>query len=241
MRLISTEDYDALSSLGADLVVNTITEKPDATLILATGNTPMGMYAELARRYTAGSFDTSQLRVFQLDAYLGLNEDDERSLFGWMKRTFLDPLEIPRDRVVSLPGKSADPARACQEYEEAVQAAGGIDLSVLGLGPNGHLGFNEPPSEPNAPTRVVDLTEASIASNASYWGGPTRVPRRAITAGMTVLLAARATLLLVSGEHKRKILDRTVNGPLTPDVPASYLRSAQNVTILTDRAAYPKF
>src|SRR5205807_8145018 len=117
-------------------------------------------------------------------------------------------------------------------------SAGGYDLSVLGLGPNGHLGFNEPPCDAEVPTRMVELTEASIESNTHYWGGRERVPRRAVTAGMAQLLAARQTLLVVSGAHKREILLRAVIGPITPDVPASYLQQVANVTVLADRAAW---
>ena len=131
----------------------------------------------------------------------------------------------------------ADPEAVCRAYDAAVAAAGGFDLSVLGLGPNGHLGFNEPPADPDSPTRVVTLTEASVESNARYWGGRDQVPRQALTAGMAALLAARQTLLLVSGAHKRAILRQTVAGPATPDCArVSYLQQAANV----DRARRPR-
>jgi glucosamine-6-phosphate deaminase len=199
----------------------------------------MGVYRELAARRQRGDFDGSRLRIFQLDAYLGLMPGDPRSLYGWLARSVLEPLGIPEANVVRLPGDSPDPAAACRAYDAAVRAAGGFDLSVLGLGPNGHLGFNEPPCDASAPTRVVALTEASIQSNARYWGATARVPRAAITAGMEVLLAARQTLLLVSGEHKRVILRRAVAGPVTAELPASYLQQAAEVTIVADRAAWP--
>jgi len=239
VQLTIVDDYDALSRAGAELMADVIRERPNAAIILATGETPMGIYRELAARRQRDGLDTSRLRIFQLDAYVGLGADDHRSLYGWMKRSFLDPLGVPDANVVRLPGNAADPEAACRAYDAAVQTAGGIDLAVLGLGPNGHLGFNEPPVDADAPTRIVTLTPASIESNARYWGGSDQVPQRALTAGMSILLAARQTLLVVSGAHKRAILRRAVEGPITPDVPASYLRHAANVTVLADKVAWP--
>ena len=231
-------DYDALSRAGAERVASYLRAKPDASVVVATGNTPLGLYRELADMRARGEWDSSRLRAFQLDAYLGLAPDDPRALYRWMKEAFLDPLEILEAQVVRLPGDAPDPHAACRAYDEAVARAGGFDLAILGLGPNGHLGFNEPPSDENTPTRVVALTEASVTSNASYWGGRDRVPREAITAGMNVLLGAKKILLLVSGGHKHDILRRTLQGPVTPEVPASYLQTAEDVTVLADRAAW---
>ena len=238
MDLVVTADYESMSRAAADAVVEVVAQKPNAALVLATGNTPVGLYRELAARQRAGRFDAAHLRIFQLDAYLGLAPDDDRSLYRWLDESFLRPLAIPASHVVRLPGDSADPAETCRLYDQAVAAAGGFDLAVLGLGPNGHLGFNEPPVDPSAPSRVVDLTEASVASNAPYWGGPDRVPRRALTAGMAQLLGAKRVILLVSGAHKRDILQRTVSGPVTGDVPASYLRTAAHVTVFADHAGW---
>ncbi|HJR78776.1 MAG TPA: glucosamine-6-phosphate deaminase [Anaerolineales bacterium] len=238
MNLVIINDYDALSRAGADWVAEAVDAKPDAAIVVATGETPMGIYRELAERRSRGLIDTSRLRVFELDAYLGLVPDDRRSLFGWTRRSFLEPLGIAEANVVRLAGDAPDPWEASRAYEAAAREAGGFDISILGLGPNGHLGFNEPPSPPDAPTRVVDLTPESIASNARYWGGEEQVPRRALTCGMDLLLAARRTLLVVSGAHKHQILHRAVEGPQTPEVPASYLQEPSDVTVLADRAAW---
>ncbi len=238
MKFTIVDDYDALGRTGADLMADLIRARPDAAIVLATGETPMGVYRVLAARRQHGDLDASRLRVFQLDAYLGLAPDDRRSLYGWMKRSFLDPLGVPEANVVRLPGDAPDPDAACRAYDAAVEAAGGIDLAVLGLGPNGHLGFNEPPVDADAPTRVVTLAAASVESNARYWGGLDQVPRQALTAGMGVLLAARHTLLVVSGAHKRAILRRATEGPIGPDVPASYLQQVAGVTVLADKAAW---
>lgn len=238
MDLLIVEDYEALSHAGADWLVGAITGNPEAAIVVATGDTPMGMYRELAERRRRGLTDPSRLRAFQLDAYLGLAPGDRRSLFGWMRHSFLEPLGISEEHIVRLAGDAADPWQACRAYEEAVHRAGGFDISILGLGPNGHLGFNEPPSPPHAPTRVVDLTPESILSNARYWGGEQHVPHQALTCGMDLLLSARRTLLVVSGAHKHRILHRAIEGPPTPNLPASYLQTAPNVTIIADRAAW---
>ncbi|BDI32048.1 glucosamine-6-phosphate deaminase [Capsulimonas corticalis] len=239
MKIIIRPDYESLSRTAADLVQAVVAVNPKATLLLATGNTPVGLYRELAKHHARGEFDASQTTIVQLDAYLELAPDDERSLYGWLDREFLAPQGIPPSNVIRLPGDTADPEDTCREFDRALAQAGGVDLSVLGLGPNGHLGFNEPPCAADAPTRIVALTPESIVSNARYWGRADRVPTRAITAGMSDLLAARATLLLVSGAHKREILSETIHGPITGHVPASYLQNAANVTVLADRDALP--
>jgi glucosamine-6-phosphate deaminase len=238
LDLIIVDDYDALGRRGADWLTEAIQAKLEAAIVVATGDTPMGVYRQLAERRSRGLIDTSRLRVFQLDAYLGLAPDDRRSLFGWTRRSFIEPLGIRDENIVRLAGDASDPWEACRAYDAAARAVGGFDISILGLGPNGHLGFNEPPSPSDASTRVVDLSPESIASNARYWGGEQHVPRQALTCGMDLLLAARRTLLLVSGAHKHQILHRTVEGPQTPEVPASYLQLAFNVTLLADRAAW---
>jgi glucosamine-6-phosphate deaminase len=238
LELVVVDDAAALSRVAADLVHEAIREAPAAAVLAATGSTPMGTYRELATRAARGSFDASRLRVFQLDEYVGIDEHDGRSLLGWLLRSFVRPLGLPDDRVVRLPGDAADLALACRRYDHAVAEAGGIDLAILGLGPNGHLGFNEPPSDPSSPTRAVALSPASVASSAAYWGDPQAVPRRAITAGMTVLGAARRTILVVSGTRKHEILRRTVEGEVTPEVPASFLQRQDGVVVVTDRSAW---
>lgn len=217
---------DALAQAAADLIAAQVQQKPDSTLLVATGNTPIPAYQELARRVRDGRANLSRVKAAQLDEYVGLAENDPRSLWTWMERAFVHPLGIKQ--VIRL----QDPA----EYDATLAAAGGIDLAILGLGPNGHLGFNEPPSGPDAPTRVLDLSPESLESNKVYWPG-LAVPRAAITTGMTQILAARQVLLLVSGAHKRDMLHQALSGPETPDLPASYLRRT-SLTVIADEAAW---
>ena len=228
---------DELAATGADIVAEVLRAKPSAALICATGRTPFGLYRELAARVRRDEIDLDHARIFQLDEYVGVGDDDPRSLYRWLERDLLEPAGVARERVVRLHGDAPDLAEVCVRYDEAVHAAGGIDLAILGLGPNGHLGFNEPPSGADAPTREVTLTPASIESSAGYWPDGLDVPPRALTAGMTVLLGARRVLLVVAGAHKRSILRAATHGPPTPEIPASLLAGAPAVTILCDAAA----
>jgi glucosamine-6-phosphate deaminase len=198
----------------------------------------MGLYRELGRLASSG-LDVGAVRLVQLDEYLGIPAEDRRSLYGWTLRGVAGPLGIGPDRIVRLRGDDPDPEAACARYDAAVGRLGGIDLAILGLGPNGHLGFNEPPSPADAPTRVVDLTPESLASNARYWGTEADVPPRALTCGMRLILSARRVLLVAAGAHKREILARALSEAPGPHLPASYLREHPAATILADAAASP--
>ena len=231
MELRAVGDPAALALAAADIITEAVRTRTDAVLLAATGNTPMGCYAELAGRPD----DVSRVRVAQLDEYAGVPEDDPRSLYGWMRRSLCDPLGIGEERIIRL-APDGDPGTACGSYAEAVTAAGGIDLAVLGLGPNGHLGFNEPPTDADAPTREVALTPASLASNARYFGSAP-VPERARTAGMDLILAARRVLLLVSGAHKADILRRVIDAEPNRWLPASWLHRHPDTVVIADRAA----
>jgi glucosamine-6-phosphate deaminase len=231
-------DAEHLARDAAEVIAGTIAADPHAALVVATGETPQPTYRELARHVATG-LDVSRIRVFQLDDYAGITHDDRRSLFAWMMRGFVEPLGVEPERVTRFDGAATDLDASCRRYEAEVAEAGGFDLAILGLGPNGHLGFNEPPSGRNAQTRPIELSAASVASNASYWGGEDQVPRRAVTAGMDLLLAARRIVLIVSGAHKRSILARALEGPIEPSVPASFLQEHRDVVVLTDLDARP--
>jgi glucosamine-6-phosphate deaminase len=233
-RIVEAADAVDLAHRSAGLIADAITQDPRAAVLVATGNSPMATYAQLAELHARGELDTSELRPFQLDEYLGLRPDDPRSLSGWMRRSFTQPLDIADERVTWLEA-DGDIGESCARYASAVRAAGGYDLAVLGLGPNGHLGFNEPPSAADAPTREVALTPASLASNAAYWGDD--VPRRAVTAGMDLIMQARRVLVIVSGEHKQAILERMLSGVPSAECPASLLRLRDDVLVVADRAA----
>jgi len=231
-----------VDAAGGEIVARWLRAEPAATFLAAVGTSPLGVYnalAELTAAGAAGEVDVRELRLVQLDEYVGVADDDRRCLFGWLLRDVARRLGVDGAQVLRLAGDAVDPAAEAARHDAAIVAAAGLGVSVLGIGPNGHLGFNEPPSAPDAPTRVVDLAEASVTSNAHYWGSTEAVPRRAITVGMDRLLAARRTLVVVKGAGKREILRQVVAGPITDDVPASHLRRASGVVLLADDAAWP--
>src|ERR1700730_479812 len=237
MQIIVAENYEDLSRRAASWLRNTLTGITNPNVVLATGNTPAGLYRNLGadpdQRFLANA------RIIELDEYQGIPLDDPRSLAGWLRNVFLQPLSIPETALLSFDSSAADPDREAARVEAAV-AQTGIDACVLGLGPNGHLGFNEPGSDFESQTRVVTLTEESIKSNGVYWGDESQVPRRAFTLGLGTLASSKHTLLLANGAHKAAILAATLEGPQSPQVPSTCLRSFRDVTVIADRSALPK-
>ncbi len=236
-RIIVADDSAALAQLAAEQIASILQRLPAAAVLIATGNTPMRTYEQLAAMNADGRLDTSQLRSIQLDEYVGLDRDDARSLASWMRRSFTHPLGIGDDRGIWL-DLGDNPDEACRSFEHDVRTGGGIDLAILGLGPNAHLGFNEPPSPADAPSRVVDLAPESLVSNAAYWGSQDAVPRQAATAGMGLIMGARHVILLVSGAHKQTILNRVLTNQPDEQLPASLLRLRSGVTVLCDQPAW---
>jgi glucosamine-6-phosphate deaminase len=237
IALRRVRDYHDLSRVAADAIARTIRATPAAKVLVATGQTPMGAYGQLAAMTDAGSLDTSRLTVFQLDEYLGLRPDDPRSLGRWALETFVRPLRIDDNRFVRLP---LDEGADLDAYDRRIRDDGGYDLAILGIGVNGHLGFNEPPADADVPSRIVRLSEASRVANERYWGGDDGVPERAVTVGLAPILAAGHILLLASGGRKRSILRRALADPPSPDVPASFLQHASSVVVIADRGAAPE-
>jgi glucosamine-6-phosphate deaminase len=238
-RLTIVSGYDALSVQAADIVAESVNACPTCAITLPTGETPRGMYEELVRRIRDGSLDFSKVKFFCLDDYLGKSMDDEISLTRWLHEVFLEPADIPRQNIHLIPTEASDSDAAAARYEREIADAGGLELAVVGLGPNGHVGFNEPGSAIDSRTRVVDLTPESRQQNSAYYEeGPQMIPPRAITMGLGTILEARRVVLIVSGESKADILKSTLEGPITPDVPGSFLRTAgDRLHVITDEAA----
>ncbi|GAC1437065.1 MAG: glucosamine-6-phosphate deaminase [Chloroflexota bacterium] len=239
MQVIIADDYEDVSRRAAGVLADVALARPDAVVSLATGETPLGMYRVLIGWVESGRVDLSHMRFFMLDDYLGAGQDDQHSFYRWLREAIFDPAGVPPAHVQVLPTLADEGTleESCLAYEAAIKGAGGIDLQLLGIGSNGHLGFNEPLSPRDSRTRIVDLTEKTVESNARYWGPDVVVPRRAITMGLGTILEARQQLLLASGAAKAEILARALEGPVTEEVPASLLQEAPSALIIADRAA----
>lgn len=231
------EDYDAMSVRAADVIAETIRANPSCAITVPTGSTPVGMYAELVRRVNAGELDVSSVTIFCLDDYLGRTPSDDASLTKLLKQEFLDPAGIPDEHVHYMPTLAEDPDAAAEAYEAAIREAGGLALAVVGLGPNGHVAFNEPGSGPDTRTRVINLTQESRDQNAAYYEGAS-IPDKAITMGLATVLEAGRIVMIVSGASKAGIVHQMLHGEMTSDLPGSWLRLAgDRLEVVLDRDA----
>jgi len=237
MRIISTKDYDAMSRCAANIIAAQITLKPDSVIGLATGGTPVGTYKDLVAKYQAGELDFSGIKTVNLDEYVGLDETSDQSYIYFMRDNLFNHVNIDLANT-NVPRGIVDDADAeCERYEELIAAYGGIDLQLLGLGPNGHIGFNEPDDHFPVETHKVSLTDATIQANKRFFEKEEDVPRYAYTMGIGTIMKARKILMVVNGTGKAAILKRAFFGPVTPDVPASILQLHPDFTLVADEAA----
>ena len=237
MRIEIVKDYDALSQKAAYLLFSQIMLKPDSVLGLATGSTPIGTYKELISMYQAGLVRFSDTVTFNLDEYYGLNVNDEQSYHYFMKTNLFNHIDIKEENIHIPNGKVGDARAECRRYENRIQAAGGIDLQMLGVGQNGHIGFNEPDDSFEALTHLVALDEDTIKANARFFNSINEVPTKALTMGIKTILDSKKILLLASGENKAEAVNKMIKGKITPQVPASALQLHPDVIVITDEAA----
>lgn len=238
LHLHVVADYAEVSRLAADVVARVVQDNPQAAITLPTGETPRGMYQELVRRIQGAVLDFSGVHFFCLDDYWGKGIDDDTSLTAWLNDVFLQPAGLDADHVHVVPSLAADPVQAAAAYEQEIELHGGLKLAVVGLGRNGHVGFNEPGSAIDSRTRVVELTEESQNQNAAYYDGEQRIPDKAMTMGIGTILDADLIVLIVSGAAKADIFKATLEGPLTADVPGSFLRTVgERLIAIVDRDA----
>lgn len=238
MRVIVTWDYDDMSRQAASIVADRIRRKPDLVLGLATGTTMVGLYREVVELYRRGLLDMAEVTTFNLDEYVGLDPQDLRSFRYFMQEHLFGKTNIDPRRIHLLPSQlnPQDAEQVAADYEKEIEKAGGIDLQILGLGRNGHIGFNEPGAPLESRTRVVDLDRETVEINSQPFL-PLRVPRQSITMGIKTIMRAKEILLLASGAEKALALARALEGPVTPEVPASVLQLHPAVTVIADREA----
>ena len=240
MKIIVTENYEAMSHRTAQLLAAQILLKPDCVLGLATGSTPVGTYAQLIEQYQAGELDFSRVTTVNLDEYVGLAPDHEQSYRYFMQHNLFDHVNIRPESTHVPSGLAEDAGEECRAYGQMMAQLGGIDMQLLGLGHNGHIGFNEPSDVFPVHPHVVDLTENTIRANARFFGSEDEVPHQALTMGVGDIMRARRILVAVSGEDKAEAVYRSFAGPVTPQVPASVLQLHNDVTVIGDRAALSK-
>ncbi len=240
IKFVCAKDYDEMSRKAANVISAQMIMKPNSVLGLATGSTPIGTYACLAERYEKGDLDFSQITSVNLDDYKGLPHENDQSYYYFMNDNLFSKVNINLNNTYVPDGTIEDSAEACSKYDEIVRATGGVDLQLLGLGHNGHIGFNEPAEVFPKGTHCVTLAQSTIDANARFFASKEEVPTQAYTMGIQTIMSAKKILVVVSGQDKADIVEKAFLGDVTPQVPASILQLHQDVTIIGDEAAFSK-
>ncbi len=237
MRIILVDNYEEMSQKAANIVESQLVLKPSSVLGLATGESPLGMYKEILRSYNKGNIDFSEVTTFNLDEYCGLDRENKQSYYYYMYKNLFKHININMNRVNIPNCMTADIERECIEYEKKIRSHGGIDLQILGIGRNGHIGFNEPDIEFEALTHVVKLDKQTIEDNARFFQSVEDVPRKAISMGIKTIMHSRKVVLLASGSEKKDAIYDAIYGKITPELPASVLQIHSDVIFIVDKKA----
>ena len=240
MKIYKAKDYKDMSRKAANIISAQVIMKPNCVLGLATGSTPIGTYAQLVEWYNKGDLDFSEVTTVNLDEYKGLPRTNDQSYYYFMHQHLFDRVNIDPERTNVPNGMEPDAEKDCGRYEELIRSLGGVDLQLLGLGHNGHIGFNEPGEAFEKETHCVDLTESTIEANKRFFASADDVPKQAYTMGIKTIMQAKKILIVVNGENKADIVERAFFGPVTPEVPASILQLHNDVTLVGDEAALAK-
>jgi len=234
---IIVNTYEEMSSLSAKIIAGVVKKKPNAVLGLATGSTPIGTYEELVRMHKEEGLDFSNVTTFNLDEYVDLPGDHEQSYRYFMNENLFNHINIDKERTYVPDGMASDFEKSCEEYEEAIVVAGGIDIQLLGIGVNGYIAFNEPGSSLGSRTRVKTLDGRTIADNARFFDNIEDVPRYAVTMGVGTIMDAREILLLAFEENKAEALALAIEGPITSQIPATIVQMHRKATVIVGNAA----
>ncbi len=237
MKIIKAKDYNDMSRKAANIISAQVIMKPNCVLGLATGSTPIGTYAQLVEWYRKGDLDFSEVTTVNLDEYKGLTRDNEQSYYYFMNDNLFSKVNIKPENTFLPDGMEQDSNKACSDYNKVIENVGGVDLQLLGLGHNGHIGFNEPGMAFEAETHCVNLTQTTMKANQRFFASMEEVPKQAYTMGIKTIMQARKILVVVSGEDKAAIVKKAFFGSITPTVQASVLQLHNDVTIVADEAA----
>jgi len=240
MKIYREKDYEAISLRAANILTAQLVLKQNSVLGLATGSSPIGTYKKLVENYKAGEISFRDVRTVNLDEYKGLKDNDPNSYHYFMQENLFSHIDIDPENVHLLSGVAEDSDLECEKYERMIRAIGGIDMQLLGIGRNGHIGFNEPDSSFTVNTHVVDLTESTIEANSRLFDDISQVPRQALSMGIGTIMHAKRILLIANGESKADAIAKVVAGPVTPEVPGSILQLHPDVTIVADDKALSK-
>lgn len=240
MKIYKAKDYKDMSRKAANIISAQMIMKPNCVLGLATGSTPIGTYDQLVEWYNKGDLDFSEVTTVNLDEYKGLPRTNDQSYYYFMHQHLFDRVNIDPERTNVPNGMEPDVEKECGRYEELIRSLGGVDLQLLGLGHNGHIGFNEPGEAFEKETHCVDLTESTIEANKRFFASADDVPKQAYTMGIKTIMQAKKILIVVNGENKADIVERAFFGPVTPEVPASILQLHNDVTLVGDEEALAK-
>ena len=238
MRIVVCENYEEMSEKCARIIAGQIMVKPNSILGLATGSTPEGLYAKLIERYESGELDFSDVTTYNLDEYYPISPDNCQSYRYFMNDKLFNHVNIDKNRTFVPCGSTDDPEAECKRYEEMLDAVGGVDIQLLGIGQNGHIGFNEPDENLVAVTHLTGLTESTINANARFFADKSEVPTQAITMGMGSIIKAKKIILLASGESKRDAVRALLDDKITTSSPATMLKVHKDITLICDKAAY---
>ncbi|RKD32257.1 glucosamine-6-phosphate deaminase [Thermohalobacter berrensis] len=240
MKIQIVKDYEEMSRKAANIVASQIILKSNSVIGLATGDTPKGMYKELVRLYKNEDIDFSEVKTFNLDEYYGLAKDNPQSYHYYMMENLFKHVNIKKRNINIPDGMAESIEKECERYEKKIEKAGGIDLQVLGIGRNGHIGFNEPDLKFEAKTHLVKLDEDTIKANSRFFNSIEEVPTMAISMGIKTIMHARKVVLLASGREKAEAIYKAVKGKITPEVPASVLQLHPDATFIIDQEAASK-
>ena len=238
MRVMICNDYEEMSAVGARLIADQVMKKPNSILGLATGSTPVGVYKKLVEMFENGEIDFKSVKTFNLDEYYPIAQNDPQSYYYFMQENLFSKINVPDENINIPNGEAPDPIEECNRYDEKLAKSGGVDLQLLGIGINGHIGFNEPDIDLCATTHCTDLTESTIQANSRFFESAELVPTKALTMGIGSILSSKKIVIMANGKNKHEAVSALLDEKITTSVPATMLKVHKDVVLICDREAY---